>query len=213
MGNDMAADLRIAELMVSRLCHELAGPLGAVGNGLELLSMEGPDNNSGAVDLTSRSARRATDLLQFYRIAYGRSGAERQDDPSHLRDLAVAALAHDRVALDWPDDMLVPAGSGRLILNMTAVAAEALPRGGTVRVRAGHGGGLESAPRISVSGEGDKLLLSEDLRAALHLEATVAALTARNVHAFLTQALARQMEGELAVDHGPDRLTLSVAIR
>jgi hypothetical protein len=35
---EVKIDLRVAELLTSRLCHDLVGPIGAVGNGLELLT-------------------------------------------------------------------------------------------------------------------------------------------------------------------------------
>jgi histidine phosphotransferase ChpT len=33
-----AFDLRLAEMLASRLCHDLVNPIGAVANGAELLS-------------------------------------------------------------------------------------------------------------------------------------------------------------------------------
>ena len=30
-------DMRVAELLASRLCHDLVGPIGAVNNGMELM--------------------------------------------------------------------------------------------------------------------------------------------------------------------------------
>ena len=37
----MNFDLQILELVCSRLCHDLISPVGAVGNGLELMAEEG----------------------------------------------------------------------------------------------------------------------------------------------------------------------------
>ena len=34
---ETAIDLRVAEMLCARLCHDLVGPVGAVNNGLELL--------------------------------------------------------------------------------------------------------------------------------------------------------------------------------
>jgi len=35
--SDTTIDLRIAELLAARLCHELVSPVGAINNGVELL--------------------------------------------------------------------------------------------------------------------------------------------------------------------------------
>ncbi len=35
---NLEIDLRLAELLASRLCHDVVGPIGAVNNGMELLN-------------------------------------------------------------------------------------------------------------------------------------------------------------------------------
>jgi len=67
-------DLRLLELLAARLCHELIGPVAAIGNGVELLAEEDPDFVREAVALVEESARKANRRLQFYRFAYGCSG-------------------------------------------------------------------------------------------------------------------------------------------
>ena len=44
---DQQIDLRVAELMASRLCHDLVGPIGAVNNGLELMEPNSPQGGPG----------------------------------------------------------------------------------------------------------------------------------------------------------------------
>ena len=70
-----AANLRVASLLASRLCHDLVGPLGAVDNGLELIA-EGGNMAEEALNLAQRSAKRATSRLQYFRHAFGAAGAE-----------------------------------------------------------------------------------------------------------------------------------------
>ena len=40
---DQAVDLRVLEMLAARLCHDLIGPVAAIGNGAELLADEEPD--------------------------------------------------------------------------------------------------------------------------------------------------------------------------
>ncbi|MBT3536699.1 MAG: histidine phosphotransferase, partial [Rhodospirillaceae bacterium] len=63
--------LRVAELMCSRLCHDLISPTAAVSNGLELL-----DDGQGGMDqevmsLLGFSVGQAAGWLMLFRIAYG----------------------------------------------------------------------------------------------------------------------------------------------
>src|SRR5438477_1193873 len=69
-------DLRVIELLAARLCHDLIGPVAAIGNGAELLADEEPDFVKDAVALVGESARKANRRLQFFRFAYGFSGGE-----------------------------------------------------------------------------------------------------------------------------------------
>ena len=52
----MTDELRMAELLCTRLCHDLTGPIGAVNNGAEFLGDEGFSMQGQAVELIISSA-------------------------------------------------------------------------------------------------------------------------------------------------------------
>ena len=65
----------LASLLCSRLCHDLLSPVGALSNGLELLSSEDdPEMRDRCVELLEQSARISTGKLKFFRLAYGSAG-------------------------------------------------------------------------------------------------------------------------------------------
>jgi hypothetical protein len=64
-------ELRVLELLCARFCHEMVSPVGAIGNGVELLDEDDPDFVREAIALIGQSARTASRRLQFYRFAYG----------------------------------------------------------------------------------------------------------------------------------------------
>ena len=92
-------ELRILELLASRICHDLISPIGAVGNGLELLEDAGPDMSGDALKLSANCVRKASALLEFFRMAYGTAGSDaglRWDAAKQLADgLRVEARAPD----------------------------------------------------------------------------------------------------------------------
>jgi len=49
-------ELRVAELLASRLCHDLISPVGAVNNGTELLTEFGEDPDGESMQLIATSA-------------------------------------------------------------------------------------------------------------------------------------------------------------
>src|SRR3546814_21091256 len=97
---DIKIDRRVAELLASRLCHDLVGPIGAVGNGLELLGDEEFGMADDAMKLTTSSARQASHIMQFCRLAYGMAGARVGADYSAIRDLSAALLETPRTKPD-----------------------------------------------------------------------------------------------------------------
>lgn len=191
-------DLQVAELLASRLCHDLVGPVGAVNNGLELLQEDDFDMAEEAVALAGKSAEQAATVLQFFRMAYGMAGNRQGSDLAPLRDLATRYLAHTKVSLDWPAEPApdgAPEGLGKLLLNMIELGLGGLPRGGTLGVSLGRGDGVIEA-EIKVVGAGAGLR-DEDL-SALSDSIDVEALSPRNVHGYFTRMLARRLGGDLS---------------
>lgn len=207
-------DLEVAELLASRLCHDLVGPVGAVNNGMELLEEElAPGTAGDAVRLAAESAERAGAVLQFYRLAFGMAGSREEPDAAELRRLAAAWLARGKTELRWAEGPLpetAPQGLGKLLLNMIALGAEALPRGGAVAVEVRPAAaGVEA--RVTAAGAGAEL--REETRAGLDPRADLSALTPRNVQAYLAALLADRLGGGLAAEiPGPDTVILRASL-
>ena len=186
----MQVDLRVAQLLSSRLCHDLVGPIGAVNTGLELLQ-EGFDDDEKALGLVADSAGEASRRLTFFRFAFGLGGGDKgKSTLSQARDLTVGLLASGKVALEWPEDAdtSLQGPAVKVILNMVLMASESLPRGGTVGIEFAV---LDEGLGIAVTATGEDARLREDLQSALAVGAAAEDLTARNVHGYFAQCLAR----------------------
>src|ERR1700735_5418481 len=99
----MIEELRIAEMLCTRLCHDLTGPIGAVNNGAEFLSEEGFNMQGQALELIASSAFSAVARLQFYRIAYGRVKEQGEAPLAEYQRMAKDFFKDSKVELDWPD--------------------------------------------------------------------------------------------------------------
>src|ERR1700753_1720218 len=102
MGANMQ-ETRLAEMLCTRLCHALTGPIGAVNNGAEFLGDEGFDMQNDAVQLILSSAHEAVNRLQFYRQAYGRVSDSGEACLADKKLLAQNFFSATKVKLDWPD--------------------------------------------------------------------------------------------------------------
>ena len=207
-------DMRVAELLASRLCHDLVGPIGAVNNGMELLEDEDLGMSDDAIQLAASSARQAANILQFYRLAYGMSGGRIGGDLGGLRELATGFLASSKTTLDWtmvgqPAGEM-PEGLGKLLLNVIVLGEECLPRGGTLGVSLAEGpAGLE----LAVTANGTGARLREESEFVLADDVVIEELTPRNVHGYFTRLLAQRMGSDLIIDSpGADRMRLSVML-
>ncbi|HEV2673411.1 MAG TPA: histidine phosphotransferase family protein [Aliidongia sp.] len=178
--NDAGTDLRITELLAARLCHEMVSPIGAINNGVELLE-DDPEFATDAAALIGQSSIQATRRLQFYRIAYG---STTEIAAQLARKATLDLFADGKITCVWPE-ALVPSAGGKLACNILLVAAEALPRGGSLTLATGPAG-LE----VLAVGEGARLPghLPDALLGAL----TGEAIDARSVQAAFTGALARR---------------------
>ncbi len=210
---EIQIDLRVTELLASRLCHDLVGPVGAVNNGLELLEDEEMGMADDALQLAAKSARQAADILQFYRLAYGMAGGRIGNNPEDLRKLASGYLESTKVGLDWQIGTLpesAPDGLGKLLLNIIMLAEEMLPRGGTLAVAATAGSaGVEAA--VTVQGAGARV--REESQLGLADDVAIEELTPLNVQGYFTRLLARRLGGDLSVETpAPDSLRFSVVL-
>ncbi len=210
---DLTIDIRVAELLASRLCHDLVGPIGAVNNGIELMQDESFGMADDALSLAAKSADQASHTLQFFRLAYGMAGHRQGGDFGPVRELVTGFLGHSKAELDWqagPVPEGVPDGTAKLLLNMVALAAEALPRGGTVGIGMGSG---KAGFELEVKAVGADAGLRQEAEAALNDDIAVEDLTPRNVHGYFTKLLIKRQGGSMRAEHiGRGALRLSVTI-
>jgi histidine phosphotransferase ChpT len=209
---DPAAKIRIAELLCSRVCHDLVSPVGAINNGIELVEEFGDGAMQEAFELIDGSARKAANHLRFFRMAYGSAGLRSIESFAEARELAEALLSGGKIDLDWQDAAMpsstVGPGWGRLLLNMVALAAEGLARGGTLTVAA-----TPVADRyvLKVAAAGAGAGLSDELLSALHPNLAVDELTPRTVQAYFTVLLAEQQGARIDLASSPDRFEITAA--
>jgi histidine phosphotransferase ChpT len=137
--------LALAQAVCTRLCHDLGGPIGALGGALELLEPGGRDGDD-ALEV-ARDAVRVTDRrLRFLRAAIGGCGDCGLDQ---VAALAVGLTLGRRAGVDLAGlsaDLQLPAELAQTLLLGIWVGVEALPRGGAVRVGGDATSGLSIWP-------------------------------------------------------------------
>lgn len=175
-------ELTLSGLISSRICHDLISPVGAIGNGMELLNLSAEGRGGEELALIADCADAAAEALQFLRIAFGaRDGAE-SVAVSTLASISTAYFARRRIEPDWAAggaDMTL--GAGRTLLLLALVGASALPRGGAMTLEAAEEAPLSLRWRI----EGDRMALPSRVAGLIADKPAAETLTPGEVHILL----------------------------
>lgn len=200
----MAMDIHVLEQLVSRICHDLISPVGAIQNGLELLDDMGPDGFDDARDLLNHSAGQAAGRLKAFRLAFGAGGRDPNLGLSDVYKIFAEYLPDgSRLRQDW-DSMGVsltlgdtPAGLPKLALSCLLIAAECLPKGGVVGITA------PDAQTLHIRAEGPSLLVPDTLQQALAGTLPADAHDAKLITALITHLTAQSLDMTLTLQ--PDK--------
>ncbi len=176
-------DIDFGALLYARLCHDLISPVSAAHNGIAMARDEAdPEMRAEAMALTADGLADAIDKLKVYRIAYGTAGS--RTTLAEARAAAQGLFSRGRVDVDWPEEA-TDAGPEdvRLLLNLVLLGADAVARGGTVRVAA-------TGATMAIQATGARAGFPPDVLSVLDDETEVTALSPRQSQAALTLKLA-----------------------
>jgi histidine phosphotransferase ChpT len=189
-----------ASLLCSRLCHDLLSPVGALNNGIELLTDEhDPEMRARCLDLLGESARASANKLKFFRLAFGAAGGFADEVDTREARVAIEGLfgGDGRIQLGWMVDMPTMGKSAlKVLLNLVLIAGDSLVRGGRLDVGAEkHGEGMD----IAVRAEGPRIVIDAELKLALAGEASEQAIAPRAAAAWLVHCLVEESGGEVQI--------------
>lgn len=205
---------RFTELLCSRLCHDLISPLGAINNGVELVSEGDTAVLQDAISLIGSSARKAAGRLAYFRLAFGAWGAEPVSTFRAIRKTVEQQFDDKRCAVSWidptpSDDVPLEKDAAKLLLNLLLVAGECAQRDATIDVSLAL---PDRRPRLSVAVRGERCKLRDDVRTGFADALAQDALTVRNIIAQHCTRLCAGMALSLAVvENGPNAVEFKVS--
>lgn len=193
----------LAAMLCSRVCHDLINPVGAIGNGLEVLG--DPTQAAmaeGAQELIANSAKQARAKLEFARLAYGASSTAGTDiDTRECERVARILFDIEKADLDWQVPLiLLPKHKAKLLMNMLLIAATSVPRGGLVSVKVEGAPGAEVFTFTSKSDpeKRQKTLMPSGAEGLLS-GAPEGGVDARGIQPFYTGLLARMTKMDIKI--------------
>ncbi|UWR17093.1 histidine phosphotransferase family protein [Sulfitobacter sp. M368] len=190
----------LVALVGSRICHDLISPIGAINNGLELMSLSG----AGAgpeMSLIGESVGNASARIRFFRIAFGAAGDQmigQTEVCAILRDLYEGG----RLTVHWRPTTPQPRAAVRLAFLGLLCCETAMPYGGTLDVTQHQGD-------WSLKAQADRLSVEGGLWAMLTDTALAEDLLPAHVQFGLMPQIALDEGRKIAVQADETRLTLT----
>lgn len=136
-------------LIGSRICHDLISPLGAIGNGVELLTMSGI-TDMPEIALISESIENANARIRFFRIAFGSASEGARIGIAELKSILQDLYRGNRISVDWHVSEDVSRQSAKLVCLVILCLESALPYGGRISIS-------RTGDRWHVTGSADRL--------------------------------------------------------
>lgn len=196
--------MRLAELVAAKLCHDFMGPMTAMVHGLELLKQT-PTGDAEALSLLENGVVKAHAKLDFYRHSLGGAlGGEGAAPLSAGTAAAETLFATFKAKLVWnAADLVVPRAVIRVVLNVLNIANECLPKGGTVTLDAANGA-------ITVTALGERAKVRPEIAQGLQGGFAEDGMASMSIMPVMTALLARQAGVSLSVGEveGGFRFTL-----
>lgn len=141
----------LAALIGSRICHDLISPIGAIGNGVELLMMDGAAQTP-ELALIAESVASANARIRFFRVAYGAAGSDQRIARGEVAGIIADMTRGGRLQVEWISPMELSRREVKLAFLLLQCLETAMAYGGKVRIEKGDGPWTmqAEAPRLKI---------------------------------------------------------------
>lgn len=164
----------LTALVGSRICHDLISPLGAISNGVELLSMTGALAGP-EMALISESVENANARIKFFRIAFGAAGPDQELGRTEIVSVLDDVTRGGRLRIDWQPHDTCARQDVKLAFLLIQCLESAMPYGGSIVVE-------EDDDHWTVTGTADKMKIVPETWAVLANVSGAVSVSASDVH-------------------------------
>ncbi|CUH62477.1 hypothetical protein TG4357_00129 [Thalassovita gelatinovora] len=140
----------LPQLIASRLCHDLISPIGAIGNGLELLQMEPSTPHSPEMQLITESLESANARIRFFRVAFGLASNGQILSAKDVQQILNDLTRSGRLSFEWLPTTDYERREARAVFLAVLCMESALPFGGKITID-------QAADRWHIRGSGRRV--------------------------------------------------------
>lgn len=192
------------------MCHDLAGPLGGISNGVEFLSesLSKDESTQQYLSLLALSSGEGSAKLQMYRQAYGIiNQIGDKTDLNILTDIFDNFFQQNKIDISWEAGGVnaIDHRSRQLLVNLVLIASSTLITGGTLSIKCTDGDKLT----ISLFAQGQQIKRDPDLLKVFSRDMPLEQLTPQTAQAFFTVSLADELGTNL--EHNYTETSFSIS--
>jgi histidine phosphotransferase ChpT len=201
---------RLAALVASRVCHDMAEPMNALIQGLEMLKeSDAAAKNADAIGLMEHGVNKAWAKLEFFRFAFGGAASASGDEEGQIDEARATAeklYGSLKPALSWEaSGVRMPRSSLKVLMNALWIANECLPKGGAVTLSHEK---TETGLDVKITCLGPRAGMRPATKAALNGQLPEDGYHGPVVQPLFTGILARQSGVEILTRQGENHIDI-----
>lgn len=195
----MSAPLRsLTDLIGSRICHDLISPIGAISNGVELMSM-GNGSAGPELELISESVDNANAKIRYFRIAFGAARIGQLIGRTEIVSILRDTTHNARLTVNWQPGGELERTQVKLAFLLLMCFETAMPWGGQIAINSVGG-------QWALNGQADQLKVDADLWAALNNPDAMSGGEPATVHFPMASLAAQELGRKLRVESSANKL-------
>lgn len=194
----------LANLVGSRLCHDLISPIGAIQNGLELMSLAGTNAiGTEELQLVGDSCASATARIQYFRIAFGLASDGQSLNAQEIARITANYSVGSRCSIEATIQGEVERPEAQCLLLAALCCEAGLPLGGTVTI-------ARDGARWKLTATGRRIAVDPDTWSLLNEGTNAAEVRPANVQFPLLHVLAAERGLALATEASESQLVMTL---
>ncbi len=208
----MLKDIEVSEFLCAKFAHDLAGPIGAINNGIDFFDSDNEQMKQKAHELVRMSSKQAVNRLTFFRQAYGNVASGNEIHLMELKSLILKFMEDSKLQLGFVGNEVdlnnvISGKLGKLILNITIIATHAIMSNGLVSISVENSSGKS---HIVISAEGSSHKLDEELVNILSWKLDGIEISSRNIQHYYTAMISKELGGSISVREDGNKVYFTI---
>ena len=203
--------LHLAELMGSKICHDLVNSVGSLSNGIELLSEMKGAVDKESLDLIARSANLTLVRLKFFRLAFGLNTNKTNTNWDQFYNTIESYGLEYGTNISWQSNKNtgnLSDGEAKLLLNLFHIAITCLNGGGKMSIEISPDG---LAERLKIIVGGKICNINKPVYLAATEEKKPEDISPREVTAYLARLHAKSLNKAIQIkDNKNNQITFEI---